>query len=87
MNPLIFWAQRMVVFPKEPNRKIPLLTVIKEESPHFNIISFKELLVYLQEKEPQVKIIWYKDGRQLFLLLGREKVVPKYYIWFKKLFK
>ena len=46
-EPLIFWAQRTVVFPEEPNRKISLHTVIKGKSLYFNTIYSKELIVRL----------------------------------------
>ena len=45
MNPLIFWAQRTVVFPKKPNRKIFLHIILKERLLHFNTIIFRELMV------------------------------------------
>ena len=77
INPLIFWAQRIIAFLEKPNRKIFLFTVREEKLLHFNAIYFKELMVRLQEKESQVKVIWYKDGRQLSLLSGREEVMPK----------
>ena len=63
MNPLIFWVQRIVVFSNVLNRKIPFQTVLKERSLYFNVIVFKKLLAQLQEKKPQVKILWYKDNR------------------------
>ena len=47
----------MVAFPEEPNRKISLHVVIKERLLYFNAISSEELMIYLQEKEPQVKIL------------------------------
>ena len=31
----------------------------------------------LQEKESQIKVLWYKDNQQLSLLSGREKVIPE----------
>ena len=34
-------------------------------------------MAHLQEKESQVKVLWCKDSRQLSLLFGREKVMPK----------
>ena len=43
-NPLIFWAQRTVAFPKNPNRKISFQTVKEEELLYFNIIIFGELM-------------------------------------------
>ena len=45
-EPLIFWAHRIIVFPEELNRKIPLYIVIKGKSLHFNTISFRELIIY-----------------------------------------
>ena len=56
-EPLIFWAQQTVVFPKEPNRRISLQIVIKGKLLHFNTIYSKELMAYLQEKESQVKVL------------------------------
>ena len=50
-EPLIFWAQRTIAFPEEPNRKIFLRIVIKGRLLHFNAMSFRELIVYLQEKK------------------------------------
>ena len=38
---------------------------------------FRELLVRLQKKELQVKVLWCKDSQQLSLLIKREKVMPK----------
>ena len=57
MNPLIFWAQQIVVFPEEPSRKIPLLIIIKEKSLHFNAIYPGELMAHLQEEGSQIKVI------------------------------
>ena len=57
MNPLIFWAQQIVAFPEEPNRKIFLLIVIKKKLLHFNTIYSKELEAYLQKKRSQIKIL------------------------------
>ena len=51
MNPLIFWAQRIVVFPKAPNRKILFQTVLGERSLYFNTIIFKKLIAQLQKKK------------------------------------
>ena len=57
MNPLIFWAQQIVAFPKEPNRKIFLLIILKGKSLHFNTIYPRELMARLQEEELQVKVL------------------------------
>ena len=67
----------MVLFPEDPNRKIFLKIILKGKSLHFDTISLKELITYLQKKNISVKILWRKDGRQLSLLFEREKVVPK----------
>ena len=77
---MIFWAQRIIVFPEEPNRKIFLLTVIKGKLLYFNTMCPKELMVYLQEKGSQVKVLWYKNSWQVSLLIKKEKVIPKQYI-------
>ena len=74
---LIFWAHQTVAFPEEPNRKIFLHIVLKGESLHFNIISFEDLMAYLQKLELQVKVLWCKDSRQVSLLTEKKKVVPK----------
>ena len=57
MNPLIFWAQRTVVFPEAPNKKIFFQIVLKGRSLYFNIIVFKELIAQLQEENLQVKVL------------------------------
>ena len=67
----------MVVFPKEPNRKIFLLIVIKEKLLYFDTIYLGELMARLQKKGSPVKVVWCKDSRQVFLLSGRKKIVPK----------
>ena len=56
-EPLIFWAQRTVVFPEKPNIRIPLRTVSKGKLLHFNAIYPKELMARLQEEKPQIKIL------------------------------
>ena len=76
-EPLIFWAQRMVAFPEEPNRKIFLKIVIKGKSLHFNIMCSEELMARLQEEGSQIKVLWYKDSRQVSLLSEKKKVVPE----------
>ena len=70
----------MIAFPEEPNQKILLFIVLRGELPYFNIINFKEILVYFKEKKPQVEVLWCKNSWRLFLLSKREEVMPKYYI-------
>ena len=44
MNPLIFWAQRIVLFLKILNERFLLQIVLKEGSLYFNTIISEELL-------------------------------------------
>ena len=67
----------MVAFLEELNVRIFLQIVLKGKLLYFNAIYPKELMTHLQGKKLQVKVLWYKDSRQVSLLSGKKKVVPK----------